>query len=62
MVVGYFLYEGIALQLGFVTASVEVPINVGQVLVGLIVSLPVVRSIRRVTAGRGSVGAPKAAK
>jgi uncharacterized membrane protein len=60
MVVGYFLYEGIALQLGFVTASVEVPINIGQVLVGLVVSIPVVRSIRRVAAGRESVGAPRA--
>lgn len=47
MVLGYFLYESIALQLGFVTASVEVPINIGQVLVGLIVSVPVVRSYRR---------------
>jgi uncharacterized membrane protein len=60
MVAGYFLYEGIAMQLGFVTASVEVPINIGQVLVGLVVSIPVVRSIRRVAAGRESVAAPRA--
>ena len=59
MVVGYFLYESIALQLGFVTASVEVPINIGQVLVGLVVSVPVVRSIRRVAAGREGIGAAR---
>ncbi len=53
MVLGYFLFESIGLQLGFVTASVEVPINAGQVLVGLIVAIPVVRSYRRI-AGRGA--------
>ena len=58
MVTGYFLYESIALSLGFVTASVEVPINVGQVLVGLLVSVPVVRSIRRATRGRALSAAP----
>lgn len=47
MVVGYFLYESLALQLGFVTASVEVPVNVGQVLIGLVVAIPAVRSYRR---------------
>jgi uncharacterized membrane protein len=52
MVAGYFLYESIGLQLGYFTASVEVPINMGQVLVGLIVSIPVVRSIQKVTGGR----------
>jgi uncharacterized membrane protein len=56
MVVGYFLYESIGLQLGYFTASIEVPINVGQVLVGLIVSIPVVRSIRKVTRGRRIMG------
>jgi uncharacterized membrane protein len=49
IVIGYFLYESLLLQLGFVTASYEVPFNVGQVLVGLIVSIPVVRSYRRMT-------------
>ncbi|HYC11930.1 MAG TPA: ECF transporter S component [Nitrososphaerales archaeon] len=56
MVVGYFLFESIALQLGTVTAAVEVPINVGQVLVGLVVSVPVVRSIKRVAGGRRAFG------
>jgi hypothetical protein len=53
---GYFLFESLVLRLGFVTASVEVPINIGQVLVGLLVSLPVVRSIRRVTGSQGNPG------
>ena len=60
MVTGYFLYESIALQLGFVTASIEVPINMGQVLVGLMVSIPVVRSIRRATKGRALSAVPNA--
>ena len=47
MVLGYFLFESVGLQLGFVTASAEVPFNVGQVLVGLLVAIPVVRSYRR---------------
>jgi uncharacterized membrane protein len=48
MVLGYFLYESVGLQLGLVTASVEVPINAGQVLVGLMVAVPVVRSYRKI--------------
>ena len=51
MVLGYFLYESIALQLGFVTAAGEVPFNIAQAVVGLLVSVPLVRSIKRV-AGR----------
>jgi hypothetical protein len=47
MVLGYFLFESIGLQLGYVTAAIEVPINAGQVLVGLVVAIPVVRSYRR---------------
>jgi uncharacterized membrane protein len=47
MVLGYFLFESIGLQLGFATASAEVPFNAGQVLVGLLVAVPVVRSYRR---------------
>lgn len=53
MVTGYFLYEGFALQLGFVSASGEVPFNIAQALVGLLVAVPLARSIRRVTRGRG---------
>jgi uncharacterized membrane protein len=52
MVLGYFLYESFALQLGVATASVEVPVNVGQVLVGALVAVPLVRSYRRIAGGR----------
>ena len=51
MVLGYFLYESFALQLGVVSAAGEVPFNITQAVVGLLVSVPLVRSIRRV-AGR----------
>ena len=47
MVTGYFLFESVGLQLGFVSASAEVPFNIGQVLVGLLVAVPAVRSYRR---------------
>ena len=53
MVVGYFLYESLILQLGFVSATGEVPFNIAQALVGLLVAVPLARSIRRVTRGRG---------
>ena len=51
MVLGYFLYESFVLQLGVVSASGEVPFNITQAVVGLLVAVPLVRSIRRV-AGR----------
>jgi uncharacterized membrane protein len=47
MVLGYFIYESWALQLGYVSAATEVPVNIGQVLVGILVSVPLVRSYRR---------------
>ncbi len=49
MVLGYFLYESVALQLGFVSAAGEVPFNITQAVVGLLVAVPLVRSIRRVS-------------
>ncbi len=49
MVLGYFLYESVVLQLGFVSAAGEVPFNITQAVVGLLVSVPLVRSIRRVS-------------
>jgi len=45
MVAGYFLYE--QLILGKVLAIAEIPINIGQMLVGLIVAVPVIRAVRR---------------
>jgi len=44
MVTGYFLYEQFFLG---VAAVGEIPINVGQMTVGLIVSIPLVRAVRR---------------
>jgi len=44
MVAGYFLYEQIILNKA---AIVEIPINIGQMLVGLIVAIPVVKIILR---------------
>lgn len=44
MVVGYFLYEQIILNKA---AIVEIPINIGQMLVGLIVAIPIVKIVLR---------------
>jgi len=65
MVAGYYLYESFVLRL-IAPASVaatlapvaEVPFNVAQALIGLLVAVPLVRSIRNVTGGRG-LGSPK---
>ncbi|HLQ07359.1 MAG TPA: ECF transporter S component [Nitrososphaerales archaeon] len=54
MVLGYFVYESILLGLGFVSAAGEVPFNIAQAVVGLIVSIPLVRSIKRVIPKRGT--------
>ncbi len=54
MVLGYFVYESILLGLGFVSAAGEVPFNIAQAVVGLIVSIPLARSIRRVIPNRGT--------
>lgn len=44
MIVGYYLYE----QILYGTAAIaEIPINIGQVMVGLVVSIPVVRAVWR---------------
>jgi len=45
MVAGYFLYE--QLILGQTTAVVEIPVNIGQMLIGLIVAIPVVKFVLR---------------
>jgi len=46
MVFGYFLYEFFVLGFGFAAAA-EVPVNIGQMSVGLIVAIPVVRVVWR---------------
>ena len=50
MVVGYFLYN-IAFIEPLAPAVVEIPFDVGQALIGLLVAVPVVRRVRRL-AGR----------
>lgn len=61
MVAGYFLYETFVLQLGSYPPT-EVPFNIAQALIGLLVAVPLVRSIRRVSGGhqpsRAAVEAP----
>lgn len=46
MVLGYFLYEMNILGLGW-AALAEVPFNIGQVSVGLLVAMPLVRAIKK---------------
>jgi uncharacterized membrane protein len=53
MVLGYFLYESVVLQLGYVSASGEVPFNVAQAVIGLLVSVPLSGSIRRIVSRGG---------
>ena len=45
MVIGYFLYEQIVL--GQTAAVFEIPVNIGQVLIGLIIAIPVTRFVLR---------------
>lgn len=45
MIFGYFIYGAYVLNLGINAALVEVPINMGQVLIGTIVAIPLSRSI-----------------
>jgi len=50
MVIGYFIYEAYILGLGVEIALVEVPFNIGQMTVGLIVSIPIVKRLRKLLA------------
>jgi len=51
MIVGYYLYETFVLPLivpGWqIIAIVEVPFNIGQAVIGLIIALPIVRAVSR---------------
>lgn len=47
MITGYYLYETVVL--GVIGAAAEIPFNIAQAVIGLIVTLPLVRSIRRIT-------------
>ena len=70
MVAGYYMYESVVLTLiapasvvSTLAPAAELPFNVAQALIGLLVSVPLVRSIKRVTRGRslgeGVSGGPK---
>ena len=48
MVAGYFIYEQLALGYPMAAALAEVPFNLVQMLVGLVVALPVVHGVLRV--------------
>jgi hypothetical protein len=43
MVIGYFLYQQLILG---VVAIVEIPINIGQMVIGAIIAIPLVRAIK----------------
>jgi uncharacterized membrane protein len=48
MVAGYFLYETFVLGYPFALAAVEVPFNLVQMLIGLVVAVPVMHAVLRV--------------
>jgi uncharacterized membrane protein len=48
MVAGYFLYEQIVLGYPFAAALIEVPFNLVQMAIGLIVAVPIMHAILRV--------------
>jgi hypothetical protein len=48
MVTGYFIYEQLALGYPLAVALVEVPFNIVQMLVGLIVAVIIVHVVLRV--------------
>jgi uncharacterized membrane protein len=47
MVMGYFLYEQLALGYPFAAALLEVPFNLVQMTVGLVIAIPVMHAILR---------------
>lgn len=47
MVTGYFLYNYVVLAIGFAPSVGEVPFDIGQALIGLLIAVPVAGRIRR---------------
>ena len=47
MVVGYFLVEWLVLQWGLALALAEVPANIGQIIIGGIIGIPIAHLLRR---------------
>jgi len=58
MVAGYFFYESFGLRLGIFSAGAEIPFNVLQALVGLIVAVPLVRAIGSFMRSRSPIEVP----
>lgn len=48
MVAGYFLYETLILGYPFALAALEIPFNIVQMLIGLVVAVPVMHAVLRV--------------
>jgi uncharacterized membrane protein len=48
MVAGYFLYETLALGYPVALAAVEVPFNIIQMLIGLIIAVPIMHAVLRI--------------
>ena len=48
MVAGYFLYETLALGYPVALASVEIPFNIIQMLIGLIIAVPIMHAVLRI--------------
>ena len=48
MVTGYFLYNYVVLAIGFAPSAGEVPFDIGQALVGLLIAVPVAGRIKRI--------------
>ncbi len=48
MVAGYFLYETLALGYPVALAAVEVPFNIVQMLIGLIIAVPIMHAVLRI--------------
>jgi len=56
MVAGYFLYETQVLQLGLLAPTAEIPVNILQAVVGLIVAPPIAARVQGVFGARGRLG------
>jgi len=58
MIVGYFLYESLLAillpGLGIIAIG-EIPINIGQMLIGMTIALPIVKAVKRVLPSAGSM-------
>jgi len=48
MVTGYFLYEQLVLGYPFAVALAEVPFNIVQMLIGLVIAVPIMHAVLRV--------------